>query len=72
MLCQGLFGQVYLTESVYNVVLRKSIPAQIRQLILCMRNNQGQDDGFVRELTFAKRLYEHSTWNKCVWGTPEE
>ena len=31
----------YLTESVYNVVLPKSFPAQIRQLILDISNNEG-------------------------------
>ena len=45
----------YLTESVYKLVLRKSIPAQIRQLILHISNNKGLVHGFVRELTFAKR-----------------
>ena len=29
------FDQAYLTGSVYNVVLQKSIPAQIPQRILC-------------------------------------
>jgi len=33
--------QSYLTESVYKVVLQKSIPAQIRQLILCICNDEG-------------------------------
>jgi len=32
---------VYLSESVYKVVLQKSIPAQIRQLILYISNNKG-------------------------------
>ena len=49
----------YLTESVYNVVLQQSIPAQIRQRILCISKNKGYADGFVRKLTFEKRLYEH-------------
>ena len=31
-----------------------------------MSNNQGQDDGFVRELTFAKRRYEHFLRDKSV------
>ena len=35
----------YLTASVYNVVLQKSIPAQIRQLILDVSNDKGWVDG---------------------------
>jgi len=46
----------YLTESVYKVVFKKSILAQIRQLILYISNNTGKVDGFVRELNFLKRL----------------
>ena len=30
----------YLTESVFKVVLQKSIPTQIRQLILCIGNSE--------------------------------
>ena len=37
-----------LTESVYKVVLQKSISAQIRQLILCISNDQGQVEDFCR------------------------
>ena len=33
--------QLYLTESVYKIVVQKSIPAQIRQLTLYMSNNKG-------------------------------
>jgi len=43
----------------HKVVLQKSNPAQILQLILDISNNKGQVDGFVRELTFAKRLHKH-------------
>ena len=50
---------LHLTESVYKIVSQKSIPPQIRQLFLYISNNKGQVDGFVGELTFAKRLYEH-------------
>ena len=46
-------------EDAFQVVLQKSIPAQIRQLILYISNNEGQVDGFVRELSFAKRRYKH-------------
>ena len=49
----------YLTGSVYNVVLQKSNPAQIRQLILYIDDNRVQVDEVVRELTFAERLHEH-------------
>ena len=52
-------NRIYLTESVYKVVLQKSIPPPIRQLILHISNNEGQIDRFVRELTFAKRHYKH-------------
>ena len=46
----------YLTETVYKVVLRKSIPAQIRQFILYISHDKGLVDEFVRELTVAKQL----------------
>ena len=32
---------LYLTESVYEVVLQKSVPAEIRPLILYVSNNEG-------------------------------
>ena len=40
-------------------VLRKSILIQICQLIIHMGTSKGYVDGFVRELTFTKPLYEH-------------
>ena len=43
----------------YEVISQWSVPAQICQLVLFIRNTKGQDDGFVRELAFAKRLYNH-------------
>ena len=49
----------YLAEIVYKVVLQKSIPAQIRQLILYIGHNTGYVDGFARELAFAKRPFKH-------------
>ena len=49
----------YLTESVYKVVFKKSIPAQIRELIIYVSNNKGYVDEFVLELTFSTRLHEH-------------
>ena len=36
-----LHTQAYLTESVHQVVLHKSIPTQIRQHILCVSNDEG-------------------------------
>jgi len=50
------FVITYLTESVHNVVLHESIPTQIFHLTLYISNSKGQIDGFVGELTFAKRL----------------
>ena len=49
----------YLTKSLSQVVLQKSIPTQIRQLLLYISNDEGLIDGFVRELTFAKRRCKH-------------
>ena len=54
----GRIVQPYLTESVYIVGFQKSIPAQIRQLVLDISHIEGYVDGCVRELTSAKRLYE--------------
>ena len=51
--------KVYLTESVHNVVLQKSIPTRIRQLILYYYLCKESVDLLVRELTLAKRRYEH-------------
>ena len=46
----------YLTQSVFQVVLQKSISAYIRQPILYMSNSKEQVDGFVRDFTSAKPL----------------
>ena len=54
--CGGTGPQIYLTESGYEVVLQKSISAQIRQPILCISDSEGQVDGLVGELIFAKRI----------------
>ena len=51
--------QSYLTESVYKVDLQDSIPAQFRQLILDISDNEGQLDGFLRGSPFAKRLVQN-------------
>ena len=48
-----------LTESVFNVVLQKSIPTQIRKLILYISMSEERVDEFMRELTSAKRLCKH-------------
>jgi len=48
--------KVYLTQSVFEVVLQKSIPTQICQLILYISKSKGYVDGFVGQLTSAKRL----------------
>ena len=61
-LTQGLivFSCAYLSHRVFITSFyksQKSIPAQIRQRILYISNDEGYVDGFVQELTFAKRLY---------------
>ena len=43
-----------LKENVYKVVRQKSISVQICRLMICVSNNTGSVDGFVREGTFAK------------------
>ena len=52
----GMRVLCYLTYWVHNVVLQKSIPAQIRQLTFYMSYNHGMLHGFVRELNLTKRL----------------
>ena len=52
-------GWIYLTESVYNVVLQMPISAQIHQFNLSVIGNKGYGDGFVWELAFSKQLYKH-------------
>ena len=49
----------YLTESVLKVVFQTSIPPQIHQLILHYQYYRELVDEFVRDLTFAERLYKH-------------
>jgi hypothetical protein len=49
----------FISQKVSLKLLKKSIPAQIRQVILYISDNKGQVDGFVRKLTFAKRLHTH-------------
>ena len=43
----------YLTESVYGVILQKSVHTQIHQRALYISNNEEYVDGFVRNLTCA-------------------
>ena len=47
----------YPTESVYKVVLQRSISVQIRQLIRDISHHKEQVDGFVRECLFKGRLH---------------
>ena len=49
-------GPPCLSHSVFQVVLHKSIPTQVCQLILDISSSKEQVDGFVGELTSAKRL----------------
>ena len=48
-----------LSHSVFAFVLQKSIPTQIRQLVLYISSNAGSVDGFVGGVTYAKRLQKH-------------
>ena len=65
--CVTCAGQKsYLTESMYAVVLKKSIPAQISQLILYYYWYKEEVDGFARELAFAKRVHEHFL-SDAIW-----
>ena len=58
-LVQGLGSKgVYLTESVHKVVFLKSISARIFRVILYYLYEESVEI-FVRELTFATRLYKH-------------
>jgi len=41
----------------YEVILQKSMPAQIRQLVIYVSNNKGYVGAIVRELTCANQLY---------------
>ena len=46
--------RLYFKESLYGVVLQKSISAQIHLLIVYTGNSKEYVDGFVRELIFGK------------------
>ena len=52
----GRTSRFHITQSALEAVLKKSIPTQIRQLILYISNSKGQVDRFVGELASAKRL----------------
>jgi hypothetical protein len=52
----GLHDRVYLTQSVFTVALQKSIPTQIRQLILRISNSNGQVDDFCGGVDFLKPI----------------
>jgi hypothetical protein len=56
----------YLTKHFLKVVLQKSIPAQVSEHILCISKSEGLRDGFVGELTSAKRLRKHFVRDKTV------
>ena len=43
----GLHDQVYLSQSVFQVVLQKSIPTQLCQLVLYISNSKERIGGFV-------------------------
>ena len=43
----------------FQVVLQKSIPPQIRELVRDIIHSKGLVDGFVGKLTYAKRLEKH-------------
>ena len=53
-----------LPKSIYKIALQKSIPTQIRRLILYYHWYEEWVDRFVRKLTFAKRRYKHFLWDK--------
>ena len=57
----GLSPEVraYLTQSIFQVVLQKSIPTQICQFVLYICDCKGQVDVFVGGVTSAKRLGNH-------------
>ena len=50
---------LYLTQSAFKVIVQKSIPTQIRRLILHISKDKGYVDGFLGELIFAKRYKKH-------------
>ena len=52
------------TQSVFKVVLQRSIPSRFRQLILHVSNSKGYVDKFVGGLTSAKRLSKHFVCDK--------
>ena len=51
-------AQVYLSQNVFQVVLQKSIPTQIRLLILYISNSKGYVDGFMGGVDFCKTTLE--------------
>ena len=60
------FAWCYLTQSVFKVVLLKSIPTKIRQLVLYVSNCKEYVDGFVGELTSAND-FKNTIWElRCA------
>jgi len=47
---------IFISHSVFQVVLQKSITTKNRQLIIYISSYKGQVDGFLWKMTFAKRL----------------
>ena len=56
--------------TVYKAALQRSIPTQIRQLMLYYYYHKELVDEFVPGLTFAKRLYNRFLRNKFRWCPP--
>ena len=65
-----MLSAVEVELSVFKVVPQKSIPTQICQLILYIRHSEGEVIGFVRELTYAKRLCKHILGDKVGLQIP--
>ena len=57
----------YLIESVIKLFYKSQFPQKPVNLSFMMTNIK-QVDGFVRKLTFAKRLYRHFVWDETVSG----
>ena len=60
-----LIKRPYLAQSVFKVVLQKSTPPQIHQIILRYYQHEELADGIVRESIFAERLYQYTRQSKA-------
>ena len=65
-------ARLNLMQSAVRVVLQTSILTQIRHLVLYISNSDGSFDGFVGELTSAKRLRLCVSRNSRHGGNTEE